>query len=71
VTARRMLILRANGRLHGDIETACLEVERHAFFQGGTKMIQPLTTPRVRLETNGTAAGVSGSPGAASTLVPS
>jgi len=41
VAARRMVILRAGARLHGDIETACLEIERHAFFQGGTKMTEP------------------------------
>ncbi len=41
VAARRQMILRAGARLHGDIETACLEIERHGFFQGGTKMTEP------------------------------
>jgi len=71
VTTRRMLILRASGRLHGDVETACLEVESHAFFQGSTKMIQPLSNPRPRDETNSTGASAHESPGAASTFVPS
>lgn len=48
VTARRMLILRASGRLHGDIETACLEIEPRGFFQGGTKMLSPLADSRSR-----------------------
>ncbi len=46
VTARRRLILRPSARLHGDIETACLEVERHAFFQGRTRMTRPQSDPR-------------------------
>jgi cytoskeletal protein CcmA (bactofilin family) len=41
VSARRQMILHAGARLHGDIETACLEIERHAFFQGATKMNEP------------------------------
>jgi cytoskeletal protein CcmA (bactofilin family) len=41
VKARRLFILRANGRLHGDIESACIEIERHGFFQGGTRMTRP------------------------------
>jgi cytoskeletal protein CcmA (bactofilin family) len=41
VTARRLFILRAGGHLHGDIETACLEIERHAFLRGRTKMTRP------------------------------
>ena len=42
VTASRQLILEANGKLHGDIETACLEIRKHAFFKGNTSMTQPL-----------------------------
>lgn len=42
VTAKRMCILRASGRLHGDVETACIEIERHAFFQGATRMLHPI-----------------------------
>ncbi len=42
ISARRMCVVRSTGRLHGDIETACIEIEPHAFFQGGTRMIQPI-----------------------------
>jgi cytoskeletal protein CcmA (bactofilin family) len=41
VNARRLFILRASGRLHGDVESACIEIERHGFFQGGTRMTRP------------------------------
>jgi cytoskeletal protein CcmA (bactofilin family) len=41
VTAPRQLIIEATGKLHGDIETACLEIKKHAFFKGGTTMTQP------------------------------
>jgi cytoskeletal protein CcmA (bactofilin family) len=46
VAARRQLTIRAGARLHGDIETACLEIEKHAFFNGRTKMLQPLAELR-------------------------
>ncbi len=42
ISARRMCVLRSSSRLHGDIETACIKIEPHAFFQGGTRMLQPL-----------------------------
>jgi cytoskeletal protein CcmA (bactofilin family) len=41
VYASRLLELRAGGKLHGDIETPCLQVERHGFFNGVTKMARP------------------------------
>ena len=41
VTAPRQLIVEATGKLHGNIETACLEVQKHAFFKGNTSMTQP------------------------------
>ncbi len=41
VSARRQMVLHSGARLHGNIETACLEIQRHAFFQGGTKMNEP------------------------------
>jgi cytoskeletal protein CcmA (bactofilin family) len=41
VTAPRQLIVEAGGKLHGDIETACLEIQKHAFFQGRTAMTLP------------------------------
>jgi len=46
VVARRQMILRSGGRLHGDIETACLEIERHGFFQGVTRMTEPQANRR-------------------------
>ena len=41
VTARRQLVVHAHARLHGDIETACLEIEKYAFFRGKTSMTEP------------------------------
>jgi cytoskeletal protein CcmA (bactofilin family) len=41
VFAPRQLIVEATGKLHGDIETACLEIQKHAFFKGSTSMTQP------------------------------
>lgn len=41
VSARRQLILHAGSRVHGELDTACLEIERHAFFQGATRMTEP------------------------------
>ena len=41
VSARRELVLRAGARLHGKVTTACLEIERHAFFTGETVMTEP------------------------------
>ena len=41
VTAPRQLIVESSGKLHGDIETACLEIQKHAFFQGRTAMTLP------------------------------
>ena len=46
ISARRELILRAGSRLHGRITTACLEIERHAFFSGTTAMTEPQTLSR-------------------------
>ena len=60
VSARRRLILRSTARLHGDVETACLEVERHAFFQGRTTMTRPQAELR---PTPPAAAHPAGSPG--------
>ena len=46
VIAPRQLTLESTGKLHGDIETACLEIQKHAVFQGTTSMSQPQTTRR-------------------------
>ncbi len=42
VSARRQLTLHSSARLHGDIETACLEIAKHAYFCGTTSMTHPL-----------------------------
>lgn len=42
----RQVIIRAGGRLDGDVETPCLEVEKGAFFNGRTAMFRPEVTPR-------------------------
>jgi len=41
VFAPRQLIVEPTGKLHGNIETACLEIQKHAFFKGNTSMTQP------------------------------
>jgi cytoskeletal protein CcmA (bactofilin family) len=59
VAAPRQLIIEATGKLHGDIETACLEIKKHAFFKGATTMTQPhayrrpvLSPPETAAQTN-------------------
>ena len=42
ITARRLCIVRSNARMHGNIVTACVEIERHAYFEGSTKMLHPM-----------------------------
>ena len=46
VDARRQFTLRATGRLIGDVESACIEIENYAFFNGRTKMTRPAATAR-------------------------
>jgi len=41
VSASRQLILRSTGRLHGDVETPCLEIEKGAVFNGRMTMVRP------------------------------
>jgi cytoskeletal protein CcmA (bactofilin family) len=41
VVATRQLTLCAGARLHGDVETPCLEIQKHAFFNGRTQMARP------------------------------
>jgi cytoskeletal protein CcmA (bactofilin family) len=57
VTARRLFLLRASGRLHGNVESACIEIERHAFFQGGTSMTRPLADSLAKQTGAGAGAG--------------
>jgi cytoskeletal protein CcmA (bactofilin family) len=48
VSATREVVITATGRLHGDVETPCLAVERGAFFQGQTRMYRPEVVARRR-----------------------
>ena len=50
VVATRQLTIRAGGRLHGDVETPCLEIEKHAFFNGRTTMARPERAAREATE---------------------
>lgn len=56
VSARRLLILHPGCRVHGDLDTACLEIERHAFFQGTTRMTEPQARRREEAATSEPAA---------------
>ena len=68
VTAARQVVVQAGARLHGDIETVCLEIEKHAFFNGRTSMIQPLAV--LRESPGQDAAAVTASPLAPIPLAP-
>jgi cytoskeletal protein CcmA (bactofilin family) len=48
VSARRQLILRASGRLRGDVETPCLEIEKGAVFNGRMTMVRPEVAARAK-----------------------
>jgi len=50
VTAPRQLIVESSGKLHGDIETARREIQKHAFFQGRTAMTLPQVGRRAPIE---------------------
>lgn len=50
VSASRQLVIRAGGKLHGDVETPCLEIEKGAFFNGRTTMVRPEVAARARAE---------------------
>ena len=50
VVATRQLTIRPGGRLHGDVETPCLEIGKHAFFNGRTTMTRPEQVARGRAE---------------------
>jgi cytoskeletal protein CcmA (bactofilin family) len=51
ISARRQVVLHAGARLHGNIETACLGIEPHAFFQGATRMTEPQALRRETADT--------------------
>ena len=46
VYASRLLIIRKTGRLHGNIEAPCVEIERGAVFNGRTAMVRPEVAAR-------------------------
>ncbi len=62
VTAPRQLIVESTGKLHGDIETACLEIQKHAFFKGNTTMTRPQAYRRPELSESSEAATSQGGP---------
>lgn len=49
VTATREVVIARRGKLHGDVVTPSLVIERGAFFQGATRMYRP--EQRARRET--------------------
>ena len=46
ITATRQLTLRGTARIHGNIETPSIEVERGAMLNGTTRMLRPEVTAR-------------------------
>jgi cytoskeletal protein CcmA (bactofilin family) len=46
VYASRRLAILASGRLHGDVETPCVEIERGAVFNGRMEMVRPEVAAR-------------------------
>jgi cytoskeletal protein CcmA (bactofilin family) len=47
VSSAREVVIHAGGRLHGDVETPSLVIERGAFFNGRTRMYRPEHALRV------------------------
>ena len=48
VDATRDIVLHASAKLHGDVETPSLVVERGAFFRGRSQMASPLARPHAQ-----------------------
>jgi cytoskeletal protein CcmA (bactofilin family) len=48
VSASRQLVIRSGGRLHGDAETPCLQVEKGAVFNGRMTMVRPEVAARAK-----------------------
>jgi len=46
VIASRRLAILPGGRLHGDVETPCLEIEKGAVFNGRMEMVRPEVAAR-------------------------
>ncbi len=51
VTASRQVILRSTGRLHGDIETPCIQIDKGAVLNGRTTMARPEASLRAGAST--------------------
>lgn len=51
ISASRQLIIRSSGRLHGDVETPCLEIEKGAVFNGRMTMVRPEVAARADAST--------------------
>jgi cytoskeletal protein CcmA (bactofilin family) len=49
VAASREVVIHATGRVHGDVSTPSLVVERGAFFNGRTRMYRPELVARTNL----------------------
>ena len=49
VAASREIVIHATGRIHGDVSTPSLVVERGAFFNGRTRMYRPELVARANL----------------------
>jgi len=53
VVASRQLILRTGARLHGNVETPCLQIEKGAFLNGRTTMVHPEAALRAKTRPTG------------------
>jgi len=60
VSASRRLVIHSGGRLHGDAETPCLEVEKGALFNGRMTMVRPEVAARASTESRSAAAPAGG-----------
>ena len=65
VHASRMLAIRASGRLQGDVEAPCLEIERGGSLNGTTRMVHPDVARRAQPEASAPAKKEAGKKGAA------
>lgn len=62
VVASREVVLRRTAKVHGDVETPCLEVERGAVLNGRTTMVRPEQRARASQDTREEAPAVAASP---------
>jgi len=62
IEASREVVLHPSCRLHGDVETPSLLIERGAFFNGATRMFRPEQIVRARVEPDAEGADTSRPP---------